>query len=323
MIKKQALTISGKFKGQDILSLDQFTAHDIQKVLRVAKKLKPLRTRAHPSKILSGNIITLLFYEPSSRTFSSFASAAQQLGAGVVGIHDAKTASSVAKGESLSDTVKTLESYSDLIVMRHPVAGSTQEAADACVIPVINAGDGTREHPTQTLLDLYTLLESKGKLQSLTGVIAGDLVNGRTAKSFIRGLSLFKNNTLYLLSPVKLKLSREEFKLLAAKGIKLVEITTEKDMPKNADFWYWTRIQKERFATEKEYNAVKNSLILTPQLAKTYAGKKTIFMHPLPRTGEIDTAVDSDPRALYLKVQMRNGVYVRMALLALLLGKIT
>lgn len=313
---------SGKFKGQDILSLDQFAPADIKKVFSIAKKLQPLRVNGKPSKILSGKIITLLFYEPSSRTFSSFASAAQQLGANIISIQDAKTVSSVAKGETLADTINTLESYSDLIVMRHPQAGSAMEAAAAGSVPIINAGDGTNEHPTQTLLDLFTIFENKKKLNKLTGLIAGDMLNGRTVKSLIRGLSLFKGNKLFLLSPDKLKLTREEFNKLNSKKIKLIEITKEKDIPKNLDFWYWTRVQKERFENEKDYEAVKNKFILTRDLINKYASKKTIFMHPLPRVGEISKEVDADSRALYLKTQMRNGVYVRMALLALVLGRI-
>lgn len=313
--------INGKFKGQDIISLDQFSQKDIKTVLTLAKKLKPLRVSGKPSKILAGKIVTLLFYEPSSRTFSSFSSAVQQLGAGAIAIQDAKTVSSVAKGETLSDTINTFESYSDVIVMRHPQNGSAQEAAAAALIPVINAGDGTNEHPTQTLLDLYTIYENTGKLEGLTGLLAGDMINGRTVKSLIRGLSLFKNNTLYLLSPEKLKLTRDEFKSLSTQGVKLVEITSENEIPKHADFWYWTRVQKERFASEKDYEAVKNKFILTVNLIEKYAGKKTIFMHPLPRVGEIATEVDKNPKSVYLKTQMRNGVYVRMALLALVLGK--
>lgn len=314
--------INGRFNGQDILSLDQFSPIDITKVFAVAKKLKPLRTKGKPSALLEGKIVTLLFYEPSSRTFSSFAAAAQQLGARIIAIQDAKSVSSVAKGETLADTISTMQSYSDAIVMRHPTAGSAQEAANTATVPLINAGDGTNEHPTQTLLDLFTIFEHKGTLNNLTGVLAGDMVNGRTVKSLIRGLSLFKGNTLYLLSPQKLKLQPEEFKSLSMRGVKLIEITKEEDIPKNADFWYWTRVQKERFANEKDYEAVKNKFILNSDVVKKYAGKKTIFMHPLPRVGEIDIEVDSDPRALYLSEQMRNGVYVRMALLALVLGKL-
>lgn len=320
MQNKTVKKLSGKFKGQDILSLDQFSTSDIKKVISVAKRLKPLRVKGKTSKLLSGKIVTLLFYEPSSRTFSSFASAVQQLGAGVIAIQDAKTVSSVAKGETLSDSINTFESYSDAIVMRHPQNGSAMEAAEVGSVPIINAGDGTNEHPTQTLLDLYTIYENKKSLDGLTGLLAGDMLNGRTVKSLIRGLSLFRGNKLYLLSPVKLRLTREEYKKLSSK-IKLVEITREQDIPKNADFWYWTRVQKERFTGEKEYEAVKNKFILTPSVAKNYASRKTIFMHPLPRVGEIDIAIDQDPRAVYITSQMRNGVYVRMALLALVLGR--
>ncbi len=321
MTQNSVQKLNGSFAGKDIVSLDQFTAQDIKKVLSLAKKLKPLREKGKPSKILTGKIITLLFYEPSSRTYSSFASASQQLGAGIIPIQDAKTASSVYKGETLPDTINTLESYSDVIVMRHPQNGSAMEAARAGSIPIINAGDGTNEHPTQTLLDLYTIFEHTKRLDNLTGLLAGDMLNGRTVKSLIRALALFKGNTLYLLSPEKLKLSREELKDLEKRGVKLVEISKESDIPEKADFWYWTRVQKERFANEKDYEAIKNKFILSPDLVKKYAYKKTIFMHPLPRVGEIETSVDNDPRAVYLKTQMRNGVYVRMALLALVLGK--
>jgi len=321
MTQNSVQKLNGSFAGKDIVSLDQFTAQDIKKVLSLAKKLKPLREKGKPSKILTGKIITLLFYEPSSRTYSSFASASQQLGAGIIPIQDAKTASSVYKGETLPDTINTLESYSDVIVMRHPQNGSALEAAGAGNVPIINAGDGTNEHPTQTLLDLYTIFEHTKKLENLTGLLAGDMLNGRTAKSLIKALALFKGNTLYLLSPEKLKLTREEFKNLGNRDVKLIEISKESEIPKNADFWYWTRVQKERFKTEKDYEAVKNKFILTTDLVKKYAGKKTIFMHPLPRVGEIETNVDADPRAVYLNTQMRNGVYVRMALLALVLGK--
>lgn len=313
--------IAGNFKGTDITSLDQFTEADIKKVLSVAKQLSPLRQNGSPSDLLSGKIISLLFYEPSTRTFSSFAAAAQQLGAGILPIHGTSN-TSVTKGETLEDTIRVLESYSDLIVIRHPEAGSARIAADTTSAPVINAGDGTNEHPTQTLLDLYTIFEAHKKLDNLTGVLAGDMLNGRTIKSLIRGLSLFKNNTLYLLSPEKLKLTHEEFKNLN-KEIKLIEITSTSDMPKDAHFWYWTRVQKERFNDSKEYESLKHSFILTPELIKESASPLTIFMHPLPRVGEIDTRVDENKNAVYLKTQMKNGLYVRMALLALLLGEIT
>lgn len=187
---------------------------------------------------------------------------------------------------------------------------------------MINSGDGIGEHPTQALLDMYTIFEKHGKLDGLTGVLAGDLLNGRTVHSLIRGLSLYKNVTLYLLSPKELRLSQDEKDYYTGSGIKLIEIYSEKDMPKDADFWYWTRVQKERFKSEADYQKVKNRFIVTEKLVKDYAGKDTIIMHPLPRVGEIEPAVDEDPRAIYLRSQIRNGMYVRMALIALVLGKI-
>ncbi|MBP6913249.1 MAG: aspartate carbamoyltransferase [Candidatus Levybacteria bacterium] len=320
MSKKIIKKKSQNLKGKDILSLDQLSTEDVKEILYTAKKLKPLRVLAKPSSMLSGKIISLVFYEPSTRTFSSFASAAQQLGAGIIPIQNATTSSSVTKGESLKDTILTLESYSDIIVLRHPTSGSAKEAAEIAEIPIINAGDGTNEHPTQTLLDMYTIFEETGRLTNLTGVCAGDILNGRTVKSLIKGLSLFKGNTIYLLSPEKLQLPRNELLKLSTSGINLIEISTEKEIPKNADFWYWTRVQKERFKSLSEYKKIKNTLTLTPQLIEKYAGKNTIFMHPLPRVNEIDTAVDSDHRAVYIHKQMRNGVYIRMALLALIMG---
>ncbi len=318
------IKIDGNFKGKDILSLDQFSSKDLEILFTVTKHMKDIASNAKPSDILKGNIVTLLFYEPSSRTFGSFAAAVKQLGGQTVEIQDPQHFSSVSKGETLEDTIRVFEAYSDAIVIRHPVKGTAQQAADAAFfVPILNAGDGIGEHPTQALLDMFTIYEKTGKLDNLTGVMAGDMLNGRTVHSLIRALSLYKNITLYLLSPEELKLSREDFNAFQAKGIKLIEINSDKDMPENADFWYWTRVQKERFKNLEDYEKVKNRFIVTPQLMKEKAGKNTILMHPLPRVGEIETAVDTDERAVYLRSEIRNGMYVRMALLALVLGKIT
>jgi aspartate carbamoyltransferase len=205
--------------------------------------------------------------------------------------------------------------------MRHHQAGAAKIAARVSTIPIINAGDGVGEHPSQALLDLYTIYEHTGRLDNLTLLIAGDILNGRTVHSLIRGLSLYKNNTVYLLSPKNLTLSSEEKTLLTARGVTLIEITSEKDIPKNAHVWYWTRVQKERFDSLEEYEKVKHSFVVTPELMKKYANNEMILMHPLPRVGEIDERVDSDPRAVYLTQQMRNGMYIRMALLHLVLNK--
>lgn len=323
MVKNITDKINLNFKGRDILSLDQFSSQDINLILKHARKMKDIACMAKPSDILKGNIVALIFYEPSSRTFGSFSAAVKQLGGQTIDIQDPQHFSSVAKGETLEDTIRVFEAYSDAIVIRHPVVGTAKKAADAAkFVPILNAGDGIGEHPTQGLLDIATVYEKFGKLNNLTGVAAGDIFNGRTIKSFMKGLSLFPNNTIYLLSPKELQLSRDDFNYLTKRGLKLIEITSEKDLPRNADFWYWTRVQKERFADLKDYEKVKNKFIVTKKLVKEFAGKDTIIMHPLPRVGEIDIDVDDDPRAVYLRSQIRNGHYVRMALMALVLGKI-
>ncbi|MBI2036243.1 aspartate carbamoyltransferase [Candidatus Microgenomates bacterium] len=315
--------IKGNFKGKDILSLDQFDIASLQKLFKLTKQMAEIAKKSKPSKLLAGNIVTLLFYEPSSRTFGSFAAAIKQLGGQTVEILDPQHFSSVYKGETFEDTIRVFEAYCDAIVIRHPQVGSAQAAADiASFAPIINAGDGPHEHPTQALLDLYTIYERFKKLDHLIGVVAGDMLYGRTVKSLIRGLALYKANTVYLLSPDKLRLSKEDFANFQKRHIKLIQIESEQDIPKNAHFWYWTRVQKERFTNLKDYEKVKNKFVLTPKLIKERAGAQTIFMHPLPRVGEISPKVDSNPRAVYLRSQIRNGMYIRMALLALILGKI-
>lgn len=311
------------FLNQDIVSFDQLSPTLIKKIFSKVSGMRTIAQSAKPSAILKGKIVVLLFYEPSSRTFASFSASVKQLGGQTVEIVDPTNFSSVSKGETFEDTIRTFEAYSDMIVLRHPEKGAAVKASEvAKFVPIINAGDGVGEHPTQALLDLYTIYDKFGRLDNLTGVMAGDILNGRTIHSLIRGLSLFKNNTLYLLSPKKLRLNNSDMKEFTKRDIKLVEIYDYKNIPKNAEFWYWTRVQKERFKTKKEYEKVKNKFILTPELIQKYASRKTIFMHPLPRVGEIDEEVDSDRRAVYLTSQIRNGMYIRMALVALVLGGI-
>lgn len=322
MGKNTTEKINSDFKGKDILSLDQFSIKDISQVLKITKEMKDLGHADKPSKILEGNIVALIFYEPSSRTFGSFSASVKKLGGQTLEILNPQHFSSVSKGETLEDTIRVFEAYCDAIVLRHPQKGAMEAAAQAAFFaPIINAGDGIGEHPSQAFLDMATINEKHDHLDGLTGVIAGDLLNGRTVHSLIKGLSLFKNNTLYLLSPDELKLSREDFTNFNQRGIKLIEIRSESDIPRNADFWYWTRVQKERFPDMQEYEKVKNKFIVTNELLKNFAGKDTIIMHPLPRVGEIQPEVDADPRAVYLRSQIKNGMYVRMALLALVLGK--
>ena len=318
-----ASTISGKFKNVDIISLDQFDPISIKKLFSLVPNMALIAKNSRPSTILSGKIVTLLFYEPSSRTFASFAAAVKQLGGESIDILDPRKFSSVSKGENFEDTIRVFEAYCDAIIIRHPEIGTAKKASEiADLVPVINAGDGNGEHPTQALLDLYTIFEKHKRLDNLTGVMVGDPLNSRTIHSLIKGLSLYRNNTIYLLSPKELMLTRKEFSVFKKKGIKLIEINDENYIPKDANFWYWTRVQKERFKDKKIYEKVKDSFYLTAELVKKYAGKKTILMDPLPRVGLIDMTVDLDPRSLYLRNQIRNGMYVRMALLVLLLGKI-
>jgi len=314
--------INGKYKGKDIISLDQFSPKDISFLFKKTSRMKKIGANAKPSNILKGNIVTLIFYEPSSRTFGSFGAAVKQLGGATIEILDPSHFSSVSKGETLEDTIRVFEAYCDVIVIRHPIAGTASNAAVAAeFVPVINAGDGIGEHPTQALLDLYTIFELHKRLTNLTGILAGDMLNGRTVHSLIKGLSKYKNNTLYLLSPGELKLRRSDYSNFKKSGIKLFEIESDKDIPKNADFWYWTRVQKERFKVKKEYEKVKNHFVLSNKLIKERAGKYTIFMHPLPRVGEILPEVDENPNAVYLRSEIRNGMYIRMALISLILGK--
>jgi aspartate carbamoyltransferase catalytic subunit len=312
--------IADDFREKDILSLEQFDTKSILTVLQQATHMADIATMAKPTTLLAGKIISLLFFEPSSRTFSSFAAAAKRIGAQTIeyqGMH----VSSVAKGESLSDTIKTFASYSDAIIIRHPEVGTATKAAEASDIPIINAGDGIGEHPTQALLDCYTIHNHAGKLDKLKVVCAGDMKNGRTVHSLLSALSKFADNTVYLLSPESLQLSPTDKASYTENGLTIHEIFHEKDLPKDADVWYWTRVQKERFSSDEEYEKMKHRFILNLDLLNTYGNSNLILMHPLPRVGEIATDVDADPRAVYLTEQMRNGMYVRMALLALLFGE--
>lgn len=314
--------INGKFRGKDILSLNQFTPQDIDILFQETPHMQAAVEGQRQLTDLKGQIITLLFYEPSSRSYGSFASAVQRLGGSIIPVQNPETVASVAKGETLEDTVRTYECWSDGIVIRTRNPGDAVHAADATLyIPVINAGDGIGEHPTQALYDLYTLQERFGRLNNLTGVIVGDLLNGRTVHSLIKGLALYAGSTNYLLSPESLRLPREDIAELTERGVTLIEINNINDIPNDADFWYWTRVQKERFTSLGDYEKVKHQFVLTPELLQIHGNNHMIIMHPLPRAGEIEEAVDIDPRSVYLRREMRNGLFVRMALLALVMGK--
>ncbi|MFA6552620.1 MAG: aspartate carbamoyltransferase [Candidatus Paceibacterota bacterium] len=306
------------FFGKDIISLDQLDRKSIEFLFQEVKRIKKTPVKKL-LKTLSGKVVGLMFFEPSTRTFSSNSAAVKRLGGQTVEYQNPLETSSVVKGETIEDTTKMMEQYCDAIVMRHPIAGTLRKVAEVSDIPVINAGDGIGEHPTQALLDMFTVFEKHKHLDNIKGLMVGDLLNGRTVHSIIKCLSIFSNNTLYLLSPKQLRLSDKDLEEAKKRKIKLIEIKSFKEIPADCHFWYWTRVQKERFVDKDEYERLKLSFILTKKLVDEKAGKNTLIMHPLPRVGEIELAVDADPRAVYLNIEAKNGMFVRMALLSLIL----
>ncbi len=302
--------------GQDILSVKQFSRSDLEYIFGVAHEMREMVTRVGSFDLLKGKILANLFYEPSTRTSSSFTSAMERLGGSVIPINEVKY-SSVSKGESLPDTVRTLECYADVMVLRHPETGSAALAAKYARKPIINAGDGTGEHPTQALLDLFTVQEELGRIDGLTVTMLGDLKYGRTVHSLARLLSLY-NVRLNYVSPEILRMPQEIIQELPRTLPQAEHLVLEGVLPQT-DVLYVTRVQKERFTDEAVYESVKGAFVISPETLKS-AKEKMIVMHPLPRVGEITMEVDDDPRAAYFR-QMEYGLYVRMALLAMVLGK--
>jgi aspartate carbamoyltransferase len=303
--------------GKDIVTVKQFNREDLEYIFAVAHEMRTMVERVGTFDLLKGKILANLFYEPSTRTSSSFIAAMERLGGSVISINEVKF-SSVMKGESLSDTVRTLECYADVIVLRHPETGSAAIAAKAARKPVINAGDGAGEHPTQALLDAFTIREELGHLDGLTVTMLGDLKYGRTVHSLARLLSLYKVKLNYV-SPDILRMPAEVVDELKAKKMDQVEYTDLNKALPGTDVLYVTRVQKERFEDPADYDKVKDAYVIDPQIMKS-AKERMIVMHPLPRVNEISMDLDDDPRAAYFR-QMEYGLYVRMALLALVLGK--
>jgi len=266
-----------------------------------------------------GKIVASLFFEPSTRTKLSFDTAIALTGASVIGFSSA-AASSTSKGESLSDTIKTIDQYADIIVMRHSVEGAARRAAEVANAPVINAGDGANQHPTQTFLDLFTIFELKERVDNLKIGLMGDLRFGRTIHSLVMALS-FYNAELFLISPSILKLPSYYLDYLESKGIKYHELEDFTEVGNELDVLYCTRIQRERFADPVEYQKVANSYEISRDNIESLA-KNTIILHPLPRVNEISQTVDDDPRARYF-YQAKNGVYTRAALLGIVAGSIS
>lgn len=315
----------GPWYGKSIVSVRQFGPDDLSYVFGVAHEMREMVGRVGSFDLLKGKLLANLFYEPSTRTASSFMAAMQRLGGTVIPINEVRY-SSVSKGETLVDTIRTLECYADCIVLRHHQMGAAEEAAAVAHKPIINAGDGVGEHPTQALLDLFTIaieLERfsprRGlELDGLTVTLLGDLRYGRTVHSLARLLSQF-DVKLNLVSPDVLRMPTHITDELTERGVKFAAHSALDGVLAESDVVYVTRVQKERFEDERDYAAVKDAYVITPDTMEG-AKDRMILMHPFPRVGEIALSVDDDPRAAYFR-QMENGMYVRMALLAMVLGK--
>ncbi len=303
--------------GKDIISVKQFNREDLEYIFAVAHEMRTMVERVGTFDLLKGKILANLFYEPSTRTSSSFTASMERLGGSVIPINEVKY-SSVSKGESLPDTIRTLECYADVIVLRHPETGSAAIAAKAARKPVINAGDGVGEHPTQALLDAFTIREELGHLDGLTVTMLGDLKYGRTVHSLSRLLSLYKV-TLNYVAPEILRMPGDVVEELKAKKMEQSQHNSIDEVLPDTDVLYVTRVQKERFEDPAEYEKVKGAYVIDPPTMKA-ARERMIVMHPLPRVTEISMDFDDDPRAAYFR-QMEYGLYVRMALLAMVLGK--
>jgi len=301
-------------KLKNLISIKDLKKSDIINILELASKYE--RNSIQVNK-LKGKVIATAFYEPSTRTRLSFESAISKLGGEVIGFSDSSS-TSVKKGETLKDTIMMLSNYSDLIVLRHPNEGAARFASEVSNVPVINAGDGSNQHPTQTLLDLYSIKKTQKKLTGLNITFVGDLKYGRTVHSLV--LALIKFNCKFtFVAPKQLPIPSSIKLELKNNNVEFQEITSLEKGIECADIVYMTRIQKERFLDPIEYEGVKNSYILTKELVAR--GKENLkIMHPLPRVNEIDIEVDKDPKAYYFK-QSENGIYVRQAIISLLIGE--
>jgi len=302
-----------EFKGRDIISIKDFSRKEIDYILGIASAMEPIAQSR--STMLQGKILATLFYEPSTRTRLSFESAMTRLGGTSIGFAEAEIAS-VKKGENLADTMRVVENYADIIALRHPLEGAARLAAEFAQVPVINAGSGAEEHPTQALLDMYTMKKELGKIDGLNIALVGDLRFGRTVHSLAYALSLY-DVKLYFISPELLRMRREVLDTISER-IKVVETSSLDEALPKLDVLYVTRIQKERFPDAAEYTRVKGSYKIDVAALKN-TKKEMIVLHPLPRVDEISPEVDSTTHARYFQ-QVWNGIVMRMALLALILG---
>jgi len=303
-----------EFKGRDIISLRDFSRQEIDYILEMTRAMEPMARAG--SDLLRGKILATLFFEPSTRTRLSFESAMHRLGGSAIGFADAEI-TSVKKGENLADTMRVVESYADVIVVRHPLEGAARLAAEFAGVPVINGGSGAEEHPTQALLDLYTIVKEKGEIDGLNVALVGDLRYGRTVHSLAYALSLY-DVKLFFVSPDMLRMRREVLQVIKEE-IEVIEKNNLEKIIGDVDVLYMTRIQKERFPDAAEYAKVKGSYRVDLKLLEKVK-KDMIVLHPLPRVDEIAPEVDSTSHARYFQ-QVWNGIVTRMALLALILGK--
>ena len=298
--------------AKSLISIRDFTKEEILHVLETAKEFEQNREQ----KFLEGKVIASLFFEPSTRTRLSFETAINRLGAKVIGFSDA-TNTSQSKGETLKDTIKMVDNYVDMIVMRHPLEGSSRYASEVATVPVVNAGDGANQHPSQTLLDLYSILQTQGTLEGLTINMVGDLKYGRTTHSLLQAMSHFKTKFVFT-APEELKMPKEYKEFLDSKGIEYIETASLEEHLNSCDILYMTRVQQERFTDPIEYERVKDCYSLNAQMLANVKDNMKI-LHPLPRVNEISQDVDETPYAYYFK-QAENGLYVRMAIISYLLG---
>lgn len=300
-------------KKKNLISITDFSKEEYLRIMELSQKFEDNPNQS----LLKGKVIATLFFEPSTRTRLSFETAINRLGGKIIGFSDSNS-SSVSKGETLHDTIKMVSNYADLIIMRHPLEGSARYAAEVSDVPVINAGDGANQHPSQTLLDMYSIMKTQGRLDDINLFLVGDLKYGRTVHSLLMAMSQFKNPIFNFVAPPELAMP-DEYKLyLANKGIRYFEHLEFNDIINQADIIYMTRVQKERFIDPVEYEKVKNVYILKNEMLENTKPNVKI-LHPLPRINEIHTNVDGNPKAYYF-TQAKNGVYTRMAIISHLLN---
>ena len=297
---------------KSLISIRDFSKEEILHILSVAREMEATGSQ----KLLDGKVVACLFFEPSTRTRLSFETAANRLGARVIGFSDVAN-TSISKGETLKDTIKMVSNYVDIIVMRHPLEGASRYASEVCDIPVVNAGDGANQHPSQTLLDLYTIYETQGRLEGVTVNMVGDLKYGRTVHSLLQALSDFNPRFIFT-APDELRMPREYKDFLDRRNIPYTETGSLGEHLCDCDILYMTRVQQERFRNPMEYEKVKDVYRLERSMLEGVRPNMKI-LHPLPRVGEIADDVDDPSYAYYFK-QAENGMYVRMAIIAYLLG---